>query len=88
MARKAEPPMRIALATGLILSLPAGNVGASTMVATRPGLMCKLPQALPILTMSDGSNRGDGSHAHSDDSTTNQQGGCIDIPQGSCDVVH
>ncbi|WP_158742320.1 hypothetical protein [Acidisphaera sp. L21] len=53
---------------------------ADELVARKPGIMCKSPEILGKLTLSDGDSR---THAHpgrSEDLAAASAGGCIDIP--------
>jgi hypothetical protein len=56
---------------------------ADELVARKPGIMCKSPEILGKLTLSDGDSRTHAYPARSEDLAAAAAGGCIDIPPGA-----
>ncbi len=69
----------IALALPLLLSAPAC---ATTLLAARPGEMCKSADALAKLTLPDGSSRAGVANPRPEDTAIDMAGGCVDIMSG------
>lgn len=74
--------MRATVVLALPLLLWIAPALGETLVAARPGVMCKSPDALARLTLHDGSSRSEGLLASPPAQRIAQQGGCIDITSG------
>ncbi len=69
----------IALALPLVLATPAC---ATTLLAARPGEMCKTADATAKLTLPDGSSRAEIENPRPQDTAIEMAGGCVEIMSG------
>jgi hypothetical protein len=74
--------MRKAMMLALVSLGLAGQAGAATIEATRPGVMCEGAEALAQLTLPDGSSRSARPDARPQDLAAKRDGNCLDIPHG------